>query len=204
MNYPTIKGAQPVIGNKTVGGYPSIKGASPTIGTMKRTLSAEDLGEKKVLKREPDILPAGSFSENDLPESLKLVAQRLDENPRLTENILNLMRMVIRKLGSETHDFNLFIDMVKAPAKLTDELFKIMGIDFNTALRAFLQIGFSEENHMHKSSYYISLSIVYWYGCRTDNVYLRQASLMLMLVKLYRGRRSKWWPNIKSVRTYVV
>lgn len=154
-------------------------------------LDSKEVGDLISGKKEPDILPPGSFQK--LPEAFEFLNKKFDHNPQLVRKIILLLKSIIIKLGEESREFELFTQAVKIPKKIDIELLNLMGISADALRKAGNEIGFSIQNRMLSDPYYLTLSYLYYYGAKTNNPVLRQFALTLMIVKLYRGRISKNW-----------
>lgn len=154
-------------------------------------LDAKEVGDLISGRREPDILPAGSFQK--LPEAFEFITKKFDSNPQLIRKIIILLKSIVIKLGEESREFEIFTQAVKIPKKIDIELLNLMGVSADTIRRAGNEIGFSLLHRMQSDPYYITLSYLYFYGARINNSVLRQFALTLILVKLYRGRIARMW-----------
>lgn len=183
-------------------GLATLGGHEPQVEVV--TLDSKDIGTELSNKREPDILPVGSFQE--LPEAFNWAIKKLDSNPEITAKIIHLLSGVVTKLGQASVNFELFTQGVRPPQSLDQELMSLIGIPSDSLKKAALQVGFSQENAMHMDTYYIVLLFLFYYGCRINNKLLRQLCLTMIFVKLYRGRIYKFWKNGSDETTvrYVV
>ena len=150
-------------------------------------------------RRIPDTLPKGSFQE--LPETFNMMIQRLDDNPILLSKINKLLRELIIRLGKEAGNMEeVFTEAVPIPKNIDKELMKLLGVTSDQLRKAGDTIGFSFQNRMLTEPYYIILSFLYYYGTldkdsanKNSQDFLRHASLILILVRIYRGRISRFF-----------
>lgn len=176
---------------KTELGLQTLGGAKPNIETI--TLDSKDIGQELNGRRLPEALPEGSFQK--LPEAFEWAIKKLDANPQLVAKIIALMSGVVTKLGQASVGFELFTQGVRPPKGLDLELVQLIGFTPDSMKRAAMEIGFSIKNPMHMDTYYIVLSFLYYYGGKINNFFLRELCLILIFVKLYRGRIYKFWKN---------
>ena len=172
-------------------GLATLGGHEPNVETI--TLDSKDIGTELSNKRIPDTLPPGSFQK--LPEAFNWAIKKLDSNPEITAKIIQLLSGVITKLGQASVNFELFTQGVRPPQSLDQELMTLIGIPADSLKRASMEVGFSQQNPMHMDTYYIVLLFLYYYGCKINNLLLRQLCLTMIFVKLYRGRIYKFWKN---------
>lgn len=172
-------------------GLATLGGQEPKVETV--TLDSKDIGTELANRRVPDTLPAGSFQ--TLPEAFNWAIKKLDSNPEIVLKIRQLLSGVVTKLGQASVNFELFTQGVRPPQSLDQELMALIGIPADKLKRAATEVGFSIQNPMHMDTYYIVLLFLYYYGCRIDNKILRQLCLIMIFVKLYRGRIYKFWKN---------
>ena len=161
-------------------------------------ITLDVIGPEEILdnRRIPDTLPKGSFQE--LPETYNMMIQRLDDNPILLSKINNLLRELIIRLGKEAGNMEeIFTEAVPIPKNIDKELMKLLGVTSDELRKAGDKIGFSVLNRMLTEPYYIILSFLYYYGTldragfdKNSQDFLRHASLILILVRIYRGRIS--------------
>ena len=176
---------------KTEVGLGTLGGVEPNVEVI--TLDSKDIGKELNGRRLPEALPEGSFQK--LPDAFEWAIKKLDAHPELVAKISTLLSGVVTHLGQSSINFELFTQGVRAPKGLDLELMKIIGFAPDAMKRAAIEVGFSIKNAMHMDSYYIVLSFLYYYGCRTNNSFLRQLCLTMICVKLYRGRIYKYWKN---------
>ena len=172
-------------------GLGTLGGVAPKVETV--TLDSKDIGLELSGRRIPDSLPKGSFQE--LPEAFNFAIKKLDSNPEIVSKIIQLLSGIVTKLGQTAINFELFTQGVRPPQGLDQELLQLIGINTDTIKRAAMKVGFSIQNPMHMDNYYITLSFLYYYGCRINNKFLRELCLTMLFVKLYRGRIYKFWKN---------
>lgn len=172
-------------------GLSTLGGVEPKVEVV--TLDSKDLGTELSNKRVPDILPKGSFQE--LPAAFNFAIKKLDSNPEIVTKMIQMLSEIVKKLGQNSINFELFTQGVRPPQGLEQELLQLIGIDSDTLKRAAMKVGFAIQNAMHMDNYYIVLSFLYYYGCRINNKFLRELCLIMMFVKLYRGRIYKYWKN---------
>ena len=172
-------------------GLGTLGGAEPKIETI--TLDSKDIGQELNGRRLPETLPPGSFQK--LPEAFDWAIKKLDAHPEIVAKIISLLSGVVTKLGQSSVSFELFTQGVRPPQGLDMELMQLIGFTPDSMKRASLEVGFSIKNAMHMDTYYIVLSFLYYYGCRIDNFFLRQLCLIMIFVKLYRGRIYRFWKN---------
>ena len=164
-------------------------------------ITLDVIGPEEILdnRRIPDTLPKGSFQE--LPETYNMMIQRLDDNPILLSKINNLLRELIIRLGKEAGNMEeVFTEAVPIPKNIDKELMKLLGVTSDQLRKAGDTIGFSFQNRMLTEPYYIILSFLYYYGTldkdsanKNSQDFLRHASLILILVRIYRGRISRFF-----------
>ena len=164
-------------------------------------ITLDVIGPEEILdnRRIPDTLPKGSFQE--LPETFNMMIQRLDDNPILLSKINNLLRELIIRLGKEAGNMEeIFTEAVPIPKNIDKELMKLLGVTSDQLRKAGDTIGFSFQNRMLTEPYYIILSFLYYYGTldkdganKNSQDFLRHASLILILVRIYRGRISRFF-----------
>ena len=164
-------------------------------------ITLDVIGPEEILdnRRIPDTLPKGSFQE--LPETFNMMIQRLDDNPILLSKINNLLRELIIRLGKEAGNMEeVFTEAVPIPKNIDKELMKLLGVTSDQLRKAGDTIGFSFQNRMLTEPYYIILSFLYYYGTldkdsanKNSQDFLRHASLILILVRIYRGRISRFF-----------
>lgn len=163
-----------------------------------QVITLDAVGPEEILdnRRIPDTLPKGSFQK--LPETFEMMIQRLDDNPILLSKINNLLKEIIIRLGKEAGNTeDIFTEAVPIPKNLDKELMKLLGVTSDELRKAGDKIGFSILNRMLGDPYYIILSFLFYYGTldraglnKNSQDFLRHASLILILVRVYRGRIS--------------
>ena len=172
-------------------GLATLGGVEPKVETI--TLDAKDIGTELSGRRIPDLLPIGSYTK--LPAAFAFVVEKLDNNPIVLKKIITLLQGIVTKLGQNAVNFELFTQAVGAPKSLDTELLSLLGISPDVLKRAAMEVGFSIQNPMHMDTYYLTLALLYYYGCYKNLKFLRELCLTLMFVKLYRGRIYKFWKN---------
>lgn len=166
-----------------------------------QVITLDAVGPEEILdnRRVPDTLPKGSFQK--LPETFEMMIQRLDDNPILLSKINNLLKEIIIRLGKESGNIeDIFTEAVPIPKNLDKELMKLLGVTSDELRKAGDKIGFSVQNRMLTDPYYIILSFLFYYGTldragfnKNSQDFLRHASLILILVRIYRGRISRFF-----------
>lgn len=174
---------------------PGTKNYVPNVENLQidsRDIGGDDLDNRVLV----DTLAPGSFTK--LPEAIEWVIKKFDDNPQLVSRIEDMLKQIVSHYGKMSMDYELFTKAVPVPKGLDIELLKIMGLSAEVLKKSATQIGFNAKHNMHMDTYYLTLAIIYYYGCKTDNLFLRQLALTLMFVKIFRGRINKFWSNGSS------
>lgn len=157
-----------------------------------RDIGGDDLDNKVLV----DNLAPGSFSK--LPAAMEFIVKKFDDNPQLVRKITDMLKQIVAHYGKMSMDYELFTKAVPVPKGLDTELLKLMGVSADSLKKAATEIGFNTKHNMHMDTYYLTLVVLYYYGCKTEDSFLRQLALTLMFVKIFRGRINKFWNNGSS------
>lgn len=131
-----------------------------------------------------------------LPKEIEFVTDKILADHDLYDELLKLLTAVVTKLNNDSLSHSSFCDILKTPSDaFTKKLLTIYGLNDRQMLTAFAEIGFHPDSRMYSNLYYQTLSLSYYIGARANDDLMRQLSIVLIYVKLFNGRKYKWFPN---------
>lgn len=127
-------------------------------------------------------------------------------NPAEYEKVKNILKQIITKLSQDSLNNVTFCDLFATPNKISDIILKILNISANQLAEGFYAIHFFKGNAMHSNPYYHVLLLLYYIGLKKDDQIFRLYCLTLIYIKLYNGRKIKYFPNgcIPEIASYIV
>jgi hypothetical protein len=128
------------------------------------------------------------------------------KNPTEYEKVKAILKAVVTKLSQDALSHTTFCNLFATPNNLPDAIFKILNLSARQVADAYYKNGFYQSNSMHSDSYYHVLLLLYYVGLEKDDQIMRLYALTLIYVKLYNGRKTKYFPKgcIPEIASYIV
>jgi len=130
----------------------------------------------------------------DMPKALETVAIEITKDKNRYEDIVGLLKNDMLALNNDSLSHSSFCANLKTPKNLPKELLKRFGLSDRQMLAAFESIGFHPSHKMYSDLYYQTLTFVYYIGIKSDDDILRLYALSLMFVKVFNGRKYRYFP----------
>ncbi len=141
-----------------------------------------------------------------MPEAIEFIADKILEDKVLQKELTKLLQKAVQELYTSSLSHNNFCCTLKTPGHITKILLKKFGISDKQLLDAFQSIGFHPKHKMYSDLYYQTLILLYYVGIRADDDVLRMFSIVLIYVKVFNGRKYKYFPQgcIEDIATHVI
>ncbi len=140
-----------------------------------------------------------------LPPEIRVVLERFDHEPQLYMKLKNHLIHEVRKIEQHALNQETFCHNFITPKTLQNDLLKIYGMSARDLQQSLAKVGF-KINRMYENPYYQTLAIAYLAGLDKEDEMVRKASLMLIDVSLWNGRKLKFIPNFcdEDIARYVL
>ncbi len=130
-----------------------------------------------------------------LPQPLRVVLQRFDHDPQLYMKLKQLLVMSAQKIQQQALNHDTFCSTFQIPRALPQELLKLYGMNEREFKQSMEKIGFVPIHRMYNDLYYQTLCVAYLVGLSKGDESVRKMSLLLIDVRLWNGRKIKYFPN---------
>ena len=128
-----------------------------------------------------------------LPPELRVILERFNHDPKLLMSLKNTLLMESKKIQIQSLNHETFCNQFVVPkTSIPRELLRLYGMTQRDLKQALEKIGF-KLNDMYTQVYYQVLIVAYLIGLEYDDKNIRQLSLLLLYVRIWNGRKIKFF-----------
>jgi len=141
-----------------------------------------------------------------LPPELRVVIERFNHDPRLLQQLKQLLSLAAQKIVQHSIHHETFCDAFQPPAKVPQELLKLYGMTAKELKIPMQKIGFFEGHGMYNSPYYQTFAVAYLIGLEFDDENIRKMAILMIAIRIWNGRKKKSFPTFcdPDVARYVM
>ena len=154
-----------------------------------------DIKQAELAAKIPEQIWKSKANTSKLPEKLKLIIERAEHDSEYLKSIKNIIDSAALTLINHAQEHQTFCDKFRYPNNLHQKLLKIYGVSERELAAELAKIGFYSQHRTYNHPFYQALVIAYAIGLYTEDVSLRQMSLLLMLAKEWNNSISNSFPN---------